>query len=345
MPHGLHRGLDGAVGGHDDDLGLRGRALHGLEQLHPVQGRHAQVGEDHVVGALGELLERAGAVGGLAHLVPRLAQEHGGGGAHVLLVVHHQHVAGRRREARALARVGRAWSGRILGSDIGRSQPIPPSDSMLRRGPPGPGATTAPARPARAGPPGTGAARWCRRPGRMETEISPPWPSTIRFTTARPRPVPVALVVKNGSKMRVRISAGMPGPVSSTSSSTPPASAADAHAQPAAAGHGLDRVDGHVEHRLPDQPRVHGHRGKVGAHVDAPPPPRLAPSAQRGRHRLVHHAGPGAPAGAPGVTGRAKSRRSPDDAVEPVCLLAHDVEQHPGVALAAGAAAGASPAS
>jgi hypothetical protein len=35
-----------------------------------------------------------------------------------------------------------------------------------------------------------------------------------------PRPVPRLLVVKNGSKMRSRIAAGMPGPLSATSSVT-----------------------------------------------------------------------------------------------------------------------------
>src|SRR5690606_18818523 len=34
--------------------------------------------------------------------------------------------------------------------------------------------------------------------GRLEARIVPSWASTMRWTIARPRPVPVSLVVKNG---------------------------------------------------------------------------------------------------------------------------------------------------
>src|SRR5262249_46978124 len=60
------------------------------------------------------------------------------------------------------------------------------------------------------------------------TAISPPWDSTIRFAIAMPRPVPFALVVKNGSKMLRRCSGVRPGPWSRTATRTAgrPASAA-----------------------------------------------------------------------------------------------------------------------
>jgi hypothetical protein len=41
----------------------------------------------------------------------------------------------------------------------------------------------------------------------------------MAWTMDRPKPEPLALVVKNGSKMRSRVSAGMPVPLSSLESS------------------------------------------------------------------------------------------------------------------------------
>ena len=58
------------------------------------------------------------------------------------------------------------------------------------------------------------------RPGRDSTRIAPPAWRTMPYTVARPRPVPVSLVVKNGSKMRERISSVMPQPPSFTESDT-----------------------------------------------------------------------------------------------------------------------------
>src|SRR5262249_26116814 len=58
-------------------------------------------------------------------------------------------------------------------------------------------------------------------PTRSPTSIVPPCASTIWRATASPRPVPRGRVVKKGSKMRPRISLGMPGPSSETASSTP----------------------------------------------------------------------------------------------------------------------------
>jgi len=52
--------------------------------------------------------------------------------------------------------------------------------------------------------------------------MKPPWLLTMPLTVESPRPVPLSgpLVVKNGSKMRSRISGGMPVPVSVTRHTT-----------------------------------------------------------------------------------------------------------------------------
>src|SRR5205807_10092587 len=52
--------------------------------------------------------------------------------------------------------------------------------------------------------------------GTSRRRKTPPWRSTIMRDMVRPRPVPLpgALVVKNGSKMRSRASLGTPGPLS-----------------------------------------------------------------------------------------------------------------------------------
>src|SRR5581483_9793385 len=59
---------------------------------------------------------------------------------------------------------------------------------------------------------------------RDSTSMRPPWSATIDCAMARPSPVPWpgALVVKNGSKIRVRRSAGIPGPVSTNSTCVSP---------------------------------------------------------------------------------------------------------------------------
>ena len=55
-------------------------------------------------------------------------------------------------------------------------------------------------------------------PGVLRTSLAPWWLRTTPCTTARPRPVPLptSLVVKKGSKMRARVAASMPAPVSDT---------------------------------------------------------------------------------------------------------------------------------
>ncbi len=60
------------------------------------------------------------------------------------------------------------------------------------------------------------------RPGSLSTWISPWLCFTIPYTVASPRPVPLplALVVKKGSKRWARASAESPVPVSATRSAT-----------------------------------------------------------------------------------------------------------------------------
>ena len=55
-------------------------------------------------------------------------------------------------------------------------------------------------------------------PTLLLTSISPPWASMIPYDTANPRPTPLPslLVVKNGSKILLRFSGGMPSPLSAT---------------------------------------------------------------------------------------------------------------------------------
>src|SRR5258706_6691027 len=57
-------------------------------------------------------------------------------------------------------------------------------------------------------------------PASDATAILPSCASTIRRAIARPRPTPLARVVKNGSNTRSRRSAGTPGPRSVTAIST-----------------------------------------------------------------------------------------------------------------------------
>ena len=60
------------------------------------------------------------------------------------------------------------------------------------------------------------------RPGSLSTSIVPWWSVTMSRHSERPSPVPspTGLVVKNGSKIFARTSAGMPGPVSPISRRT-----------------------------------------------------------------------------------------------------------------------------
>ena len=89
------------------------------------------------------------------------------------------------------------------------------------------------------------------RPGSDSTEISPSLWRTRRRTMSRPRPVPcpTGLVVKNGSKMRSRICAGMPAPLSTTRTTTLLMVAVCQHLDAARVG---DGVEGIVDQVHPD---------------------------------------------------------------------------------------------
>src|SRR5205823_13870799 len=65
------------------------------------------------------------------------------------------------------------------------------------------------------------------RPRALCSWMSPPWRATSECAMASPSPVPLptALVVKNGSKMRSQSSGAIPGPLSLTSTNTLPFSA------------------------------------------------------------------------------------------------------------------------
>src|SRR5690606_38767746 len=52
------------------------------------------------------------------------------------------------------------------------------------------------------------------RPGLERKRSSPEWARATELTTARPSPVPVALVVKKGSPSRLRVAASIPEPLS-----------------------------------------------------------------------------------------------------------------------------------
>src|SRR5262245_49125025 len=69
--------------------------------------------------------------------------------------------------------------------------------------------------------PYTGSSMAMRNPGfKFSARIEPPCSSTALRAMAKPRPVPLDLVEKYGSKMRGRISGGTPGPLSSTETTT-----------------------------------------------------------------------------------------------------------------------------
>ena len=70
---GLHRVLDGGVGGHEDDHGVGVGLLDAVKQLQPVDVGQSEVEEDQVH-ARGDPFERRGAVGRLGHVVALLLE-------------------------------------------------------------------------------------------------------------------------------------------------------------------------------------------------------------------------------------------------------------------------------
>ncbi|MEZ4427957.1 MAG: hypothetical protein R3A51_09760 [Nannocystaceae bacterium] len=85
--HGRDRVLDGAVGGHDDDLDLGGDGLGRLEQILARHARHAQVGDHHVHRVVAEDLEGRLPARRGADLQPLLLQHLAEGFEDALLVV------------------------------------------------------------------------------------------------------------------------------------------------------------------------------------------------------------------------------------------------------------------
>ena len=55
-----------------------------------------------------------------------------------------------------------------------------------------------------------------------DTQIRPPWLSMIEWQMERPIPIPVALVVNSGLKIRSRLAGSIPVPVSSIDTRTIP---------------------------------------------------------------------------------------------------------------------------
>jgi hypothetical protein len=110
------------------------------------------------------------------------------------------------------------------------------------------------------------------------------------------------LVVKKGSKMRSRTSAGTPGPLSATRSQTlsragrRPGARAGLDAQPARAGRHqrLLRVDHQVQHTWPiwsASACTSGRRGQPQRHFDAAGAQRVAQQVGRGPHQVVQRTG------------------------------------------------------
>ncbi len=89
-PHGLDGALDGAVGGHDDDLGER-RLVTGVGQHgHPVGGAHLQIRQHQIEGLRHDALTSEVSVLGLVDVVPRAPEHHRERRAHVPLVVDYE---------------------------------------------------------------------------------------------------------------------------------------------------------------------------------------------------------------------------------------------------------------
>ena len=107
--------------------------------------------------------------------------------------------------------------------------------------------------------------------GRLAARRSPRWARAISRAIARPRPVPSALVVKNGSNRCVRAPrARGPGRCRPRSAERSAARRVEPGRQPehAACRHGLERVGRQVAEDLQQGGRGHRDRGQVGVEVD-----------------------------------------------------------------------------
>ena len=124
------------------------------------------------------------------------------------------------------------------------------------------------------------------RPRSERSRMKPPPWRTMPSTVASPRPVPRpnSLVVKNGSNTCIAMSLGTPMPLSSTHSRAYGPGRASAWVrqklssdldhvrgdlQPAAAGHGVARVDREVDEHLLQLRRIGQHRARPVAGLEA----------------------------------------------------------------------------
>ena len=103
------------------------------------------------------------------------------------------------------------------------------------------------------------------RPISLEAAIRPRCSSTICREMARPRPVPLALVVKYGSK--IRSTSSMPGPWSRTEITTSGPAARPGHDLARPALHGLERVVDHVQEHALELLGVGLHAGRSAAEL------------------------------------------------------------------------------
>ncbi len=115
--------------------------------------------------------------------------------------------------------------------------------------------------------------RNCAPPaGRLPAAMRPLCDTITFCTMASPRPVPCALVVTNGLKMRSSDSGGMPGPLSSMRDARVRRLGRALHADhrlDAVRGAGLDAVAHQVAERLPQQHLVTHHPSELAGDVDA----------------------------------------------------------------------------
>src|SRR6266508_5163777 len=186
---GAHRGLDSAVGGHDDHCGLWSDGADAFEHLQPGQIRHLLIGEDEIEGLLLEAGEGNLAARGLGHLEATLGEKAGHELALGRLVVHHQDPE-------------RLSHDSFMGEGLdGPLRSLPPE--RLRRPSRRWNRPTAGPRPCAnaysnaplAARRGSVTRKRLPPSGGFSASIRPPWASTIRRAMASPSPSPLAFVV------------------------------------------------------------------------------------------------------------------------------------------------------
>ena len=117
----------------------------------------------------------------------------------------------------------------------------------------------------------------------------PPWSSATRWTSARPRPVPSARVVKKGSHRRCASAAPMPGPSSATVSGARVGAVARTSTQDAAAVRlGVAGVGDEVSHGLAELDAIGGDPAGFDVELDGPARGVLAAAARCGDRVLEH---------------------------------------------------------